>query len=893
MAIMRDQQGSNLNPEGMSLAPVQQSQQSGAAAGRDTHVSTFGVDSLTRILNMANRLTDQYIDRSQEEAYVQGQNAAVTGQSVDQLNSNWLTKDAMQGGFNDQTKRMDMAGQAAQISAKMPQYAKMTPDEFLDVVKQSNSNIFGNTDGMTRKGRQALMENQLTFNNTLIRTQAAEHGKFMMDQRAQMYNAQGNVLATLVGQAKQSGSGDAYAQATAATMGWVKSILTDDQLPLDIRQKQVTSMMSLMLSQDSRQAVETTINSGILNTLPADQLAQIQGQIRESKNRTQLADNQGLYDQYSMLTARQDAQGDVPIDAFNNVLKQMADNNLISPQGYMSAQEQYLKNYAKTAKAGQLSNAFMQGDQTGMLKLGASLDDAADAFVKTRMKQPGATSTSVAQDLMSVGISTGFPQAYKKAAQLIEPGLSNFGTVAQMSPDAAQSVTSMLDRVTTAEAHGDTAAFSKLLSGLSPENQEKLVFMREQIKNGKSVDQAGQDYIQAQQKTAGLTPAQRTQLLTQRQSDINKAVNTVQSQGVLSRAAQGLMGIFSENSRNAYASRVASGDPAAAQELGEVSAAYREELQSVVLKNPNITPEGMQQLAQAQLANRVTRVGETTFSPGTVLVAPRGQTVQSMLGLPANVAPDRVGAAIAALDHSKAPDGYQSTYSFMPDGSLSVSYFNKEGKVAPQTYQIPASSVQQRIREDDAAAATVNNDVYGEGRLFVDPQSRVGIRVNGVNTAGVDEGQMLQARAALIQMEGIRNKTYRDTTGVATNGVGISNRSPEFAGRGTISGEWSAQDIHDSFINHTNSVARSIGNTSLDLGWNASNNAQFQFMMQIGYQGGNNWTKAGGAYGRLADAIRTKSPDVMAALHATPAYKLAGPERKQFYESSLMAGLSE
>lgn len=891
MAIMRDQQGSNLNPESIGTAQVYQSQASGSAAPRDTRVSTFPVESLARIMNMADTLANKYIDKSQEEGYVQGQNAAVSGLALDQLNSNWLTASAQEGGYNDQTKRMQMAQQASTISAKMPQYQAMDPKDFLKVVQDNNRDIFSDTDGMTMKGRQQLMENQLTFNNTLIQTQAAQHGQWQINQRAQMYNAQGNALATIVAGAKASGDGTAYAHATAATMTWAKSILSDDKLPMEARQKQVTSLMGLMLSQDSRQAVEQVVNSGLLNSLPSDQLAQLQGQIRESKNRTTLQDNQGLFDTYSQITARQGAYGDVPLKDFNGVLQQMVNSNAISPQGYMSAQEQYLKNYAKTAKAGQLANAFAQGDQTGMLKLGASQDDAADAYVKTAMKLPGATSSSVAQGLLNIGVSTGFPSAYKKAAQLIEPGLSNFGTVGQMSPDAAQSVTSMLDRITVAEQHGDTMAFSKLLSGLSPENQEKLVAMREQIKAGKSVDQAGENYMQSQQKTAGLTPSQKSQLLAQRQTDINKSVNSLESQGFFSRTWQGLAGVFSENARNQYQARVASGDIAAAQELGEVSAAYREELQAQVLKNPNISTEGMQQLAMANVAARVTRIGESTLSPGSVLVAPRGRTVQSMLGLAPEVASDRIGAAIAALNQGKAPSGYDSAYSFNADGSLQVQYFDKKGNIAPNTYTIPASAVQTRIREDDRVAATANNEVYGEGKLYVDPQSNIGIRVNGVNTAGIDEQQMLQARGALINLEGIRNQVYRDTTGVATNGVGISNRSPEFAGRGSIDGRWTPQDIHDSFINHTNRVANSTRAAGLALGWDNSNNAQFQFMMQIGYQGGENWYKAGGAYGRLADAIRTRSPDVMAALHQTPAYKLAGPERQKFYESSLMAGM--
>ncbi|WP_337118822.1 hypothetical protein, partial [Staphylococcus aureus] len=92
-------------------------------------------------------------------------------------------------------------------------------------------------------------------------------------------------------------------------------------------------------------------------------------------------------------------------------------------------------------------------------------------------------------------------------------------------------------------------------------------------------------------------------------------------------------------------------------------------------------------------------MGETALSAGSVVVAPRGQTVQSMLGLPADAAPDRIGRAISQLEQSKAPEGYQSQYSFQPDGSLNVTYFNKEGDVAPNTYSISPQAVRQRMDE--------------------------------------------------------------------------------------------------------------------------------------------------------------------------------------------------
>ncbi|MES9121099.1 hypothetical protein ABEQ98_12390, partial [Cutibacterium acnes] len=225
-----------------------------------------------------------------------------------------------------------------------------------------------NTDGMSLAGRKALLENQLTFSNTLIRTQAAQHGKYLIDQRAQMYNAQGNTLVNLAAQAKATGDGDAYGQATAATMTWAKSIMADEKLPLETRQQQVTSMMSLMLARDIRTPVELAVSSGMFNALPAEDLAKLQGQINESRNRTEVQDNMGLLDQYAQLQARQQLYGDVDPKTFSQLQQEMVNKKLMTASGYMADSQQFYRDYAKQAKASQLGNMYATGNMTGILQ---------------------------------------------------------------------------------------------------------------------------------------------------------------------------------------------------------------------------------------------------------------------------------------------------------------------------------------------------------------------------------------------------------------------------------------------------------------------------------------------------------------------------------------------
>ncbi|WP_337139521.1 hypothetical protein, partial [Staphylococcus aureus] len=101
------------------------------------------------------------------------------------------------------------------------------------------------------------------------------------------------------------------------------SIMADEKLPLETRQQQVTSMMSLMLARDIRTPVELAVSSGMFNALPAEDLAKLQGQINESRNRTEVQDNMGLLDQYAQLQARQQLYGDVDPKTFSQLQQEM------------------------------------------------------------------------------------------------------------------------------------------------------------------------------------------------------------------------------------------------------------------------------------------------------------------------------------------------------------------------------------------------------------------------------------------------------------------------------------------------------------------------------------------------------------------------------------------
>lgn len=898
--VQRNQQPANLDASRLGTVSIQQDNRPMQSVARPTDVTVNPLSE--RLISLANRLSDKVVDNYTESAYLRGANAAASGQSADELESSWLSRPFTTAGFADEDKRLQMSKVTADISSNMAELRKKTPAEFLQYLNDKTQGLFTDTSNMSNRGKQALLENQVTFNRTLIRTQAVENAKYNIEQKAQVYTTQGNTLATMMAQAKSTGDAQAYAESGAALTTWTKSILTDDKLPMSVRYGHVKALGQLLASQDLTAPVKGLIDSGLLKDMPSEDLAALQGSLRESEGRTQLQDHIGWYSQDAAMRTQQDTTGDVMPDQFAAHLNSgIASGAIKSVSEYESRLLEYQKGMQKTLKNGQISAAFSNGDSTTLLKYNVGPDEAANLTAQNMVKQ-GATSSQVATSMIQIGAAHGNPAAFKKAGSLMNPALSNFGTPgSEINPDDAAQIRTVTDTLNSAAAAGDKGVVMKFMETMSPDNQAKWAYITQQVQNGKSIAQASQAYQALESQNAGMTPQEKATDNAVRAETRSKVLANIQSQGYFSRTATGIMSIFSKDAQNEWNRRIASGDQQTSLELNSVRSAMGQEVLNIQRTQPWLSAEELETQAGARLSSRIMRVGGTWNSPGALLVAPQNQTPQSALGLPSNVDTGRLGDALNALATANAPEGYNASYSITQDPTthqnvVAVEYVGKDGVLAPgtETQYLTSSAVQTQLDEDDRAAATANGAIYGSGTTIIDPQSNIGIRVNGVNTGRVDETQMLAARVATAHFEGIRNQTYRDTKGYETNGVGISSLSPYYSGRGSISGQWTPQDIQETFQKHSDYVAQQMFKTEANTGWSRDNPNQFQFMFQMGYQGGVNWTSGKPAYRELASSMRTGDlKGALSALRNTPAYQAAGNERKQFYEAALTQGMNE
>ena len=126
------------------------------------------------------------------------------------------------------------------------------------------------------------------------------------------------------------------------------------------------------------------------------------------------------------------------------------------------------------------------------------------------------------------------------------------------------------------------------------------------------------------------------------------------------------------------------------------------------------------------------------------------------------------------------------------------------------------------------------------------------VQFNGFNTAAVAAPWVFDLRKNLVQNEGFRSQTYKDTLGNDTIGVGLTgNYAPKPGPDGKISKE----QLDQAFWKASNDAATSGKRVASALGMQQDRNA-FLLFSELAYQSGNNFSDLR-SYRPFIDALRS------------------------------------
>jgi GH24 family phage-related lysozyme (muramidase) len=273
------------------------------------------------------------------------------------------------------------------------------------------------------------------------------------------------------------------------------------------------------------------------------------------------------------------------------------------------------------------------------------------------------------------------------------------------------------------------------------------------------------------------------------------------------------------------------------------------------------------------------------------LVVPKGFSIQRYFGVGQDVGAERIGAALSEFIKPVTPDG-RMAFRIGVNGELMYQELNAKGRPAAPAHTLDPKAVAPMVQtQRDRITESFKLD-HGEG-VTVD-KGGIKLTFNGDNTANVDNGWMRRLRQDLVNHEGVRDTVYKDSEGNDIIGVGFlvkhskTDMRPQSIKVGP-DGKVTPAQIQETLMRETDRAAQTA--TRIMGGTGMRSEAAFKLYSSLAYQSGNGFTKLK-AYEPLMRAIVSKDANAaQEALKASPAYRLAHPERQQYYLTNLIAAM--
>lgn len=848
--------------------------------------------AVSGLLNTAKGLAAQAVDSEFENAYLQGARAAAAGESVETLDADLLTRSFTKAGYLDHTKSLEQTVVNSKVMADMQKLRELEPEDFAKHLTEVTKGIFSNTKGMSKAVLKQNMEQQLSTEAALFKTYTAERAKFQIETRAAQHTARASAVGAGLAAAHSTGDVDAYSTAAGATLAWAQTALSDENLPKDVRENLVATNMANLLQRDLVAPVQAGLDSGLFDVLPVEVRTDLYDKIRQSEGRTKVKDNTNYLQASGAWWARFENTGQGSYEELVDMLDNGAERGLVSATAYQNAVTRFGKNAPVAKNKPAIAQALATDDKTYLARNGVGESEAVKTYVQIMSEQSDATAAHFG--LLALGSQHGYSAAFSTAGKFFDTTLNAFGTNKEASPQAVETMNTLVDSLIAIEQSGDRTAISNLMRGMSPENQGKLNAIVAGVGSGKSPAESAQAYTRRLEVLGGKTPTQRDALARKNIEEVNTAAQEIVSPGFISKYANGLISWASPEAKIKWQAAVDSDLYGKERYTADIlQSALKEELEYANERDPYSSASELKRTAIQQVASRTLQID------GTPVVMPRGYTPNSFLGTE-NVDNSTLAKAMSDVVPD-APDGYEPVLDFRRDGMVYVDYMNKAGVQAtsrkPEGIFIDPAIIRAKVQANDAEAAAKAQSVYGKGTEFklkaVNGQPFQGFfNYNGVNPVGVEPELMKRALDSIAEYEGLDLKHRMDGDG-NTIGVGVHYNS-EFYPDVKPGEAITAQQAKDSFLGHAHATAkRARTKTAPALGWNTVTEPRFLFLTNFGYQAGMYWAESSKpSFVKLKNAI--KEGDVETAVQAlkdTNEYKAAQKSRKAFYQSKLVESM--
>lgn len=896
---------------------VVQEQQVAAADTRPNYERNVGDGQwrdrlFANIGNQAANALNKMADIEFSNLYLEGQASVGVVKSEEELQGNPLTRDWKVAGYRDTMGKLALADLQATFMQDLVSLREKNPEDLQAYLAERRQKLLPALAGMSREARATMAGQMLLQDRDATARWTGEHAKFIIEQKHQAISTQANTMlrgvfaAQSLARAGEIQPENLTETLRAASGVMVGSMWEDASLPRELKQQLTFETVQNALTQggvefydylrdtaipDQLLGGKASTASTLISRLTPEQQQKLATAYVEANQKTKAARGHLALETVANIQAQIDAgQYTGTFDTLKSQLLPILAADNISGDTYRSM----LNSFADKQYKGQMATGLAEAGVRGDIQYAYSLGKGPEDMIKAMEQTYGKLGMTSAQQMMSFATAgdNGLPGAYKKVGEYLGATLSQVigskdGTVL---PQHMANLRAIFDRMEKSEKAGNTTTRTETLAGLG---EDQRIFAERVYRATRSTQDGGNgdtlDYAIAwardlQEKETALTPAARAAKASNQAAEANKAIDGLESRGLIGSLWLGAKALFSSNAQveqkllpadAVYKSQTWFGSSPTVQFYSEQArGALRDEFNHVSLLRPFATQDEILTVAKANVAGRTITVGQFP------LFMPRGVDLQQTFGVgPGNQA--AIGKALDGILQSTVKDSrWQMLYS---QGRLYAQEIDKDGARVGNGMFISPDQVKTRIAEDTAKESKAANERFGSGKTV--QMDNLSVKYSGWNNAGVQNDWMLDFRDNLVKNEGVRSVVYKDSVGRNTVGVGVAEGNPNYPKPGP-DGKITSEQASASFVGATEDAARAGASIAKRVG--VDNKAGFMLMSELAYHSGTNFLfrKDGPGDENRAFVRAVRAGDPLAAVEAfkgTAAYRVSGDTRREHY----------
>lgn len=884
------------------VSPTQQAVQSGNYAPvQDVRLGeTDWKDSfVARMGGKAAQMLERAAEGKLQSLYLEGAAQAGIIESEEELQGNPLTRDWKVAGYRDTMGKMQMADAEASFAADIKTLREQGPEELAAYLKKRRNKILPELEGMSADGRKATVGQMYLLDKAATKTHTMEHAKFIIESKSQAVHTGWNTTNQLLTQAQiQTETGEMTPEVfqdhiRTAVGNMTTGVWFDNSLPTEVKKQLTFEMLQVSMAQDNVALYEYLQDnpimdgsgkpSNVIGRLTGEQQLKLSGNFREAMQRT--SDVRGLarMEQLAQTQAQIDAGTYAgSYDDLNGTLSRMVMNKTISSDTYRATLNNFLDKQLKGEQQSALASMAMRGDVIGIANAGATQEKAIDAIGAVLAKTKASPEKHL-NTWLNVGVN-GMDQGFKQAGVFLGATMRQIAmSKGEVLPQHKQMFETVNAAIGKANEMGLTNTRSRILSGLPEEDRAfaEQVFTRI---DGVGLDAAVEQAKDLQAKDALMTPAARAALSQATTTQLAKEINALGPRGVMSTGWGMVKSIVSGDAAADLSLRPKSfvGDrdgwlsdsPTVQAYTERVRTELMAEATTVAGTRPSASASEVLSIAKANVAARTI---DTIHGP---VVMPKDVDLQQVYGVaPGNQA--AMGEAINGLLPSTVEDS--RWFVTFQQGRMFAQEFDNKGSMVGSGKFFEASQIKAKIADDTLKVNRTANAIFGPGHEV--KADGLQFKYNGDNTAGVAGQWMYGFRENLVANEGVKSSVYKDTVGVNTVGVGVSEKN-DFYPKADKGGKITSEQAQKSFIDASNAAANTGAKLARSIGKN--NQFAFQLFSELAYHSGAGFATRKDSVG---DEYRTvirlmqegTHKEATDAFRSTAAYRVGGAKRGAHY----------